>query len=66
MKGVSTMNLPTKGAHSPLIADKLAKFADEILLHCQKRLVFETRYFPWVCRTHPHPTVATVLLISFI
>ena len=41
------MHLPTKRAYNPLFADKLAKFADEILLHDQKRVVFEPQYFPW-------------------
>ena len=40
---VSTMNLPTKLAYNPFFADKLAKFADEILLYGRNRLVFETR-----------------------
>ena len=35
----------------PLFTDKLAKFADEILLNGQKRPVFETKYFPWECHT---------------
>ena len=37
------MNLPTKLAYNPFFADKLAKFADEILLYGRNRLVFETR-----------------------
>ena len=44
-------------------ADKQAKFADEILLQGQKRLVFETQYFPLGWHIPPHPTVATAMEI---
>ena len=61
---VTPMNLPTKWSYNPSFADKLAKFCDEILLRGEKRLVFETQYFPWGL-SHPlHLSVATVLLIS--
>ena len=44
---MSTTKLPTKWAHNLLFADKLAKFAVEILLHCKKCLTCETQYIPW-------------------
>ena len=43
---VSKMNIPTKLACNPLFADKLAEFADEILLHVKKPLVLEAQFFP--------------------
>ena len=49
------MNLPSKLAYNPL-------FGDIIFVHSQKRLVFETRYFPWGRGgvSNPlYPTVAT-------
>ena len=45
--GVSTINLAAKWSYNPLFADKLAKCANEILLHCLKRFVFKTQYNPW-------------------
>ena len=35
-----------KWTYSPLFTDKLAKFADEMLLHGEKPLVFEKQFFP--------------------
>ena len=46
------MNLPRKWAYNPLFADKLAKFADEMLLYGEKPFVFETQFFPGEV---PHP-----------
>ena len=40
------MNLPTKLAYNPLFADKLANFADKILLHGQKRIFLRHDIFP--------------------
>ena len=56
------MNLSTQWMCKPLFADKLAKFADELLLHGQKRLTFETQYFPGEGMSQPlHSTAATAL-----
>ena len=46
------MNLPTKWAYNPFFAGKLAKFADQILLHGQKRFVFEAQFF-YLGVSHP-------------
>ena len=49
------MTFRTKWAKNPLNADTLAKFANEILIHVQNRLVFETQFFLWGCHTpSPH------------
>ena len=40
------MYLPTKRASNHLFGDELANVADEMLLHGQKRLVFEAKFFP--------------------
>ena len=59
--GVSTTNLATKWTRTPLLADKIAKVANEILLRGQKRLVFGTQFFSMEDFTPPRPTVATPL-----
>ena len=58
------MNLPTKWAYILLFADKLAKFADEILFHGRKHLGFETQFFRDGVSQPPQPTVATALSVG--
>ena len=53
--------MPIKCAYNPLFANKSAKVADKIILHGQKRIIFETQYFRWGISHPPLPTVAKAL-----
>ena len=46
------------------IANNLAKFADELLLHGQKHNAFQAQCFSWGGVTPPHPTVAAALNLA--